>query len=166
MILQQNDISRPILQKYLAEGICQVSFTKVKDGTNRVILCTLNPDLLPNNFQKSLASVFQPTPDEDLLPIWDVTEGKWKSFRISKVNSFRTPDELKQQDRSGQDTDSKQKQVLEDRKKIAKEKSQKRKQVIQEQIKSSQETALERANKAREIINRIRNEAIERKNNG
>ena len=165
MILQQNDISRPILLKYLAEGICQVSFTK-RDGTNRVLLATLQPDLIPSKFSKSVGSVFNPTPNEDLIPVWDVTEGAWKSFKITKVLSFRTSDEIKEQDQTGQDVDTKQKENLQDRRKIAEEKSKVRKQQIREQIKSSKETASERANKTKEILNQLRNEAIERRNNG
>jgi len=117
MIYEQNDITRQILLKYLAEGICQVSFTKVKDNTNRVMLCSLNPDMIPTKFSKAVGGVYQPTLDEDLLPVWDMSMGAWKSFRISKVNSFRTPDELTKQDKPGQDVESTQEKKIEERKK-------------------------------------------------
>jgi hypothetical protein len=77
------------------KGICQVSFTKVKDNTNRTIYCTLEKGLIPSRFDKSVDTIFSdPTADSDLLPIWDVAEGKWKSFRISKLVLFITSDEL------------------------------------------------------------------------
>ena len=152
MIFQQNNIDRQILLKFLAEGICQVSFTKVKDNTNRVLLCTLNPDQLPAKFEKAIEGVFKPSIDEDLLPVWDVAEGKWKSFRISKVNSFRTPDELLKNDKPGPDVESTQKEILEKRKQKEKEKFEKR---IQQQKEAAQKSK-DNLNQARNIINKLR----------
>lgn len=166
MILQQNNISRPILLKYLSEGICQVSFVKVKDGTTRTLLCTLQPDLLPAKFQKSVESVFKPSQDEDLIPVWDITEGKWKSFRISKTELFRTSEELTKQDKSGQDVESSQKEGIEKRKLTAKEQAQKRKEKVMQQIVESKQKTQERVNQARAIIDRLRNEAIENRYGG
>jgi len=119
VIIQQNDITRQILIKYLTEGICQVSFTKVKDNSNRVLLCTLNPNNIPTKYADSVGKTLQPTLDEDLLPVWEVSEGKWKSFRISKVNIFRTEDEMTKQDKSGPDINSDQEQQILDRKQKA-----------------------------------------------
>ena len=92
MILLQNNIDRQILLKYLSEGICQVSFTKVKDNTNRVLLCTLHASTVPAKFLKSIEMVFNPVEDEDLVAVWDVTDGKWKSFRskAAKDKLFET----------------------------------------------------------------------------
>lgn len=158
MIFQQNDINRQILLKYLAEGLCQVSFTKVKDSSNRVLLCTLNPDDIPTKFSSSVAEVFNPTTDEDLLPVWDISEGKWKSFRISKVNMFRTEDELLRPDSSGPDIDSKQKKLIEERKKKALELKDKISN-LKEQAKESRENL----QVAKDILNKIRNEAQQRR---
>lgn len=152
MIFQENNINRQVLLKYLVEGICQVSFTKVKDNTNRILLCTLNPGNLPAKFTKAAETVLKPSEDEDLLPVWDVVDGKWKSFRISKVNSFRTPDELTKQDKSGQDVDSKQSQELKARKEKAKKTFEDRIQKQREQAEESKK----RLEEARNIINKIR----------
>jgi len=100
VIFQQNDITRQILLKYLVEGTCQVSFTKVKDNSNRILLCTLNPNTIPTKYSESIGKVLEPTLDEDLLPVWEVSEGKWKSFRISKVNMFRTEEVQKQKEQA------------------------------------------------------------------
>jgi 4-diphosphocytidyl-2C-methyl-D-erythritol kinase len=105
--------------KYLTEGICQVSFTKVKDNSNRILLCTLNSNIIPTKYAESIGKTLQPTLDEDLLPVWEVSEGKWKSFRISKVNIFRTEDELTKPDKSGPDINSDQEKQLNDRKQKA-----------------------------------------------
>ena len=152
MIFQENNINRQVLLKYLVEGICQVSFTKVKDNTNRILLCTLNPGSLPAKFTKAVETVLKPAEDEDLLPVWDVVDGKWKSFRISKVNSFRTPDELTKQDKSGQNVESKQSQELKVRKEKAKKKFEDRVQKQKEQVEQSKKKLEE----ARNIINKIR----------
>lgn len=152
MIFQEKNINRQLLLKYLVEGTCQVSFTKVKDNTNRVLLCTLNPNTLPAKFIKAAETALKPSEDEDLLPVWDVIDNKWKSFRISKVNSFRTPDELTKQDKSGQDIDSKQSQELKARKEKAKKRFEERVQKQKEEAEQSKKNLEE----ARNIINRIR----------
>ena len=145
MILLQNNIDRQILLKYLSEGICQVSFTKVKDNTNRVLLCTLHASTVPAKFLKSIEMVFNPVEDEDLVPVWDVTDGKWKSFRISKVNSFKTPDELTKNDKSGPDVDTAQKMEIVKRSKAAKDK-------LFETIQKQKEAA----QKAKEKLNKVK----------
>jgi hypothetical protein len=134
------------------EGICQVSFTKVKDNTNRVLLCTLDPSKLPAKFLKSVEAIDKPVEDEDRLPVWDVSENKWKSFRISKVNSFRTEDELTKQDKTGPDTDSNQKQEIENRRKTAKQKFNEQVQKQKEQAQKSKQNL----EQARTIINKLR----------
>ncbi len=160
MIFQQNDITRQILLKFLAEGMCQVSFTKVKDNSNRILLCTLNPDTIPAKYSDATVKVFQSTSDEDLLPVWDLSEGKWKSFRISKVNIFRTEDELLKPDSSGPDLDSKQKKLIEERKKKALKNSQDKVSSLKEQAQRSKDNL----QAARDIINKLRTEAQQRRN--
>lgn len=64
--------------------------------------CTLQPNLIPNKFTKSLEKLFKESPtDADILPVWDVSEGKWKSFRISKMVFFLTADELQKENSRG-----------------------------------------------------------------
>lgn len=111
----------------------------MKDNTNRILLCTLQNVAIPAKYFNAIDLILKPVEDEDLLPVWDVVEGKWKSFRISKVNSFRTPDELTQQDKSGQDVESSQSQQLKNRKKTAKEKFEERIQKLKEEAKKSKD---------------------------
>ena len=89
--------------------------------------------------------VFNPVEDEDLVAVWDVTDGKWKSFRISKVNSFKTPDELTKNDKSGPDVDTAQKMEIVKRSKAAKDKLF---ETIQKQKKAAQQ-AKEKLNKVK-----------------
>ena len=102
----------------LVKGICQVSFNKVKDNTTRSIYCTLEKGLIPSRFDKSIDKIFSdPSADADLLPIWDVAEGKWKSFRISKLIFFITPDELIKENTQAHNKVSTISQEMEERKK-------------------------------------------------
>ena len=129
------------------EGICQVSFIKVKDGSNRVIFCTLNFGFIPKQFEKSINKLLtEIPPDADIMPIWDITEGKWKSFRISKMHYFITSDEFKDENKAGQSTDSNIGKTLKQRKdKEAKE--------FEKRIKDLKQKAQE----AKENINGVNN---------
>lgn len=152
---KQQDMGRPILQKYLLEGMCRVIFTKVKDNSTRILLCTLNPNYLPKKYIEAIEDVLKPKVDEDLLSVWDVKEAKWKSFRISKVLSFSTEEELteKKKDKEEAHTvESKQKEELRKRKEKAEKLHEERVQKQKEQL-----------NQAKEIINKLREEAKQRK---
>lgn len=113
-------VSRQTLIDELLKGICQVSFTKVKDGSNRVIYCTLNLLHIPAKYEKSVEKIISQQPvDDDILPIWDITEGKWKSFRISKMSLFVTSDELEKENRTGHNVITKNSEILKERKEKA-----------------------------------------------
>ena len=123
-IQKKSDLTREILINYLIKGICQTSFTKVKDGSNRVIYCTLDANLIPTKFQNSVEKVIteQYVDDPDILPIWDVVEGKWKSFRISKMVYFLTHEELFDENEEGHSTKSNTGEILKEKKeKVIKE---------------------------------------------
>jgi hypothetical protein len=94
------------------------------------------------------------------LPVWDISEGKWKSFRISKVNMFRTEDELMKQDSSGPDIDSKQKTIIEERKKKAIKNFDDKILNLKNQAQKSRDNL----QAAKDIINKLRNEAQQRRN--
>lgn len=110
-LIHQNDLTRPILQKFLLEGICQVTFKKV-DKTVRVIFCTLNPTYLPSKYLQSIQVTLQTGANRDVIPVWDVNDGSWKSFRISNVLSFSSEEELLKNDDEGQDVKSDQQETL------------------------------------------------------
>jgi hypothetical protein len=59
---------------------CNVTFTKV-NGEKRVMQCTLRPDVVPvtKNVNKSGGMV---------VPVWDVENNGWRSFRIDTVTDF------------------------------------------------------------------------------
>lgn len=78
----------------MIEGICKVTFVKV-DGSVRNAYCTLHENLIPIQFNKSIEKIFLPDARQEILPYWDVVQGKWKSFYIEKLELFITADELK-----------------------------------------------------------------------
>lgn len=175
-LVEASDLTKPIMQKLLSEGICQVTFRKV-NKTVRVLFCTLNPNYLPNKYLKSLGEALSFQESRDILPVWDISHGSWKSFKISNVIAFYSQDELLENDEEGQDVKSKQQEILEKLKEKAKEfaesslekhladieiSKEKAKQIRELQKEKVQKTQ-DALSQARNIINKLRNEAQDRK---
>jgi len=151
------------------EGICQVSFIKVKDGSNRVIYCTLNYGFIPKQYENSINKILGETPpDVDILPIWDITEGKWKSFRISKMNFFVTSDELEKENKSGHSSKTNINKILKERKDKQNEEFLERVDKLKEKAQEAKENINNKnvnntLQTARDIINKLRTEAEEKR---
>ena len=65
-----------------------IVFTK-KDGTERVMKCTLNPDLLPT---KEVSEGKEPRKQNDtIMSVYDVEANGWRSFTIKSVNRVTFP---------------------------------------------------------------------------
>ena len=76
------NMSRDQLKSRLKDVVATITFTK-KDGTLRQIKCTLKESHLPTfDGQK-------PTRQEnlDVLPVWDIENGGWRSFRMDSIKS-------------------------------------------------------------------------------
>jgi hypothetical protein len=74
---------RDWLKSMLRVGPATVTFTK-KDGTERVMKCTLVPDQLPAvEIKEDKAPRKQKT--EDVLAVYDVEANGWRSFTIRAV---------------------------------------------------------------------------------
>jgi hypothetical protein len=63
-----------------------ITFTK-KDGTDRVMNCTLNEDILPIVQKESEEDSFTKTKSKDALAVWDTDVGGWRSFRWDSIKS-------------------------------------------------------------------------------
>jgi hypothetical protein len=61
----------------------KITFTK-KDGTERVMNCTLSESVLPAREPDSEVKPHSP----DVQPVWDVDAGGWRSFRWDSVIAF------------------------------------------------------------------------------
>lgn len=71
------------LLKNLSEGSMRVTFTK-KDGTDRVMLCTRSPVLIPTEHQpKGETQVV--TEETDNIRVFDVEAQGWRSFNFSAM---------------------------------------------------------------------------------
>ena len=64
------------------QGKVRVTFTKV-DGTERVMLCTQNPDLMDT--PPTVSEVVRP--ESDNVRVYDVEASGWRSFNMPTVKS-------------------------------------------------------------------------------
>jgi len=75
------------LQKLLRENTLSVLFLK-KDGTQRAMLCTLNPEHLPNEDKQEGDEVKTvKKQSEESLAVWDLEKNAWRSFRLDSLIS-------------------------------------------------------------------------------
>lgn len=77
------------LTNFLAESIVEVTFTK-KDGSNRVMRCTLNRDIIPANKLPS-GSGKTKTPNPDVFSVFDTDISDWRSFRKDSITQISFP---------------------------------------------------------------------------
>lgn len=72
----------------LRDHVIEVHFTKV-DGTPRAMRCTLMPNHLPpsytQNVEEQAGEKEFHSKNPDVLAVWDVQKGGWRSFRIDSV---------------------------------------------------------------------------------
>jgi hypothetical protein len=85
LVPQQAEVSwrNDWLKKELLENVVNVLFLK-KDGTERRMICTLRPDLLPAQTDLEEA-VQKKTPNPDVLAVWDLENEGWRSFRYDSI---------------------------------------------------------------------------------
>ena len=72
------------LKGHLAFGPVTVTFTK-KDGTERVMNCTTNKELVPPVEVKETVEKKERKVNEDTMPVYDLEVKAWKSFRWDSV---------------------------------------------------------------------------------
>lgn len=65
----------------LAAGPALVTFTK-KDGTDRTMRCTRNPDLMPAG---AVRGTDTRKDQGNLIAVWDLDAGAWKGFFFNKM---------------------------------------------------------------------------------
>lgn len=79
---------RDWLTGLLKDEIVEVVFTK-KDGSERVMKCTLKEDVLPMVQKEIQEDSFTKEKSKDALAVWDIDVAGWRSFRwdsIKQVN--------------------------------------------------------------------------------
>ena len=81
--------SRKWLIGLLEKQTAEITFIK-KDGSERILKCTLKEDVLPvvqNDFGDEDSTVRQKS--KDVLAVWDVESEGWRSFRWDSIKSVK-----------------------------------------------------------------------------
>ena len=87
-MLSDKDINRSnLLKLLLQEEYLKILFKKSTTQTMRTMICTLYGDSIPTSFAKSIEATIKQNDNLDILPVWDVIIGKWRSFHISNIIS-------------------------------------------------------------------------------
>ena len=87
-MLDNKDINRSnLLKLLLQEEYLKILFKKSTTQTLRTMICTLYGDSIPTSFAKSIEATIKQNDNLDILPVWDVIKGKWRSFHISNIIS-------------------------------------------------------------------------------
>ena len=87
-MLDDKDINRGTLLDLLSkEEYLKILFKKSTTQTMRTMICTLYSDSIPTSFAKSIQATINQNDNLDILPVWDVIIGKWRSFHISNIIS-------------------------------------------------------------------------------
>ena len=80
---------RQDLREFLFDGEIEVKFEKV-DGTERVMRCTLHPDLIPDAMMPKGDIDPQPTENLDIMKVFDIEVKQWRSFRLDNLIYIKT----------------------------------------------------------------------------
>jgi len=87
-MLDDKYINRGTLLDLLSkEEYLKILFKKSTTQTMRTMICTLYGDSIPTSFAKSIEATINQNDNLDILPVWDVIKGKWRSFHISNIIS-------------------------------------------------------------------------------
>lgn len=84
------------LKGHLSFGPVTITFTK-KDGSERVMNCTIKPELIPQELHESNTNntVDFPIPkkekkvNRDVMPVYDIEAKSWRSFRWDSITQVR-----------------------------------------------------------------------------
>ena len=71
------------LTNLLRGNVVNVVFVK-NDGTERVLNCTLKPNLLPDQTESTSTRKSNP----DVMSVWDLDNAGWRSFRLDSIITF------------------------------------------------------------------------------
>jgi hypothetical protein len=88
------------LREQLKSGVVEIIFTKV-DGTERVMIATLNHDLIPPAPEPKEGETPKPKRKQnpDVMPVYDLENEGWRSFKIENFKSSRVLDGYVKQDK-------------------------------------------------------------------
>ena len=75
-------MKRETLIKNLKTNVMQITFDKIC-GEERVMHCTLHETVIPET------SVDNKKINNEVLPVWDIDIGAWRSFRLDSVKDVK-----------------------------------------------------------------------------
>lgn len=75
------------LKQTLERNIATVTFTKA-DGTERTMRCTLLAEYLPAPVGPQLLTEGTRKENDQVLSVWDIENGGWRSFRMKSIKSI------------------------------------------------------------------------------
>lgn len=75
------DNSKQSLSELLRNVVATITFTK-KDGTERVMKCTLKSDIAIPHERKTERTK---EPKDDLLPVWDIEAAAWRTITVPNI---------------------------------------------------------------------------------
>lgn len=78
---------KEMLKTLLKENVLSVVFIK-KDGSERVMECTLKPDLLPVQDENTESKDKVRTENQEVIQVYDLENEGWRSFRVDSVMAF------------------------------------------------------------------------------
>ena len=82
------DINIETLTSLIKSNIMEVTFTKV-NGEKRTMNCTLIENYLPTYNEASTRKK-----NEDVLSVWDVDKGGWRSFRKDSITEYKIKEDI------------------------------------------------------------------------
>ena len=89
-------VNRDDILKDLRNYVIEVHFNKV-NGEQRVMRCTLRPDLLPAKYVEDINEQNQEKEfhqsNPDVIAAWDIQKNAWRSFRIDNVTYVQNVNE-------------------------------------------------------------------------
>ena len=74
-------MKRDTLIKNLQKQTMRITFTKV-NGEERIMDCTLQEHMIP------LTDVNNRKENEEVLPVFDINKGEWRSFRLDSITNI------------------------------------------------------------------------------
>ena len=82
-------IDRETLNELLHVDVLTVTFTK-KDGSERVMRCTLREDLLPTKVVKEGEEPKTRKVNEAVMPVFDMDAKAFRSFRLDSIKGVQS----------------------------------------------------------------------------
>ena len=83
------DIDRETLDELLHVDILTVTFEK-KDGTERVMHCTLREDILPPKVVKEGEEPKEKKVNPNVVPVYDTDLKAFRSFRLDSIKKIQS----------------------------------------------------------------------------